>query len=130
MKLKFELCDSGKHGTLLEDYYLYNASIPVGFRTDFASIPRAFWSIFPPIGRYAGAAVIHDFMYQFRGFCYAPFSDMRTLWTSVTRKEADLRFLWAMELLGVPWWKRKIMYRAVRLFGGKAWKQGHKPVDC
>jgi hypothetical protein len=37
--------------------------VPVGFVTDFASIPRAFWSILPPIDNYAKAAVIHDWLY-------------------------------------------------------------------
>ncbi|ECI4647093.1 phage tail protein, partial [Salmonella enterica subsp. salamae] len=34
-----------------------------------------------------------------------------------TKKEADLIFLDGMTVLGVPKWKRTIMYCAVRLFG-------------
>jgi hypothetical protein len=37
--------------------------VPIGFVTDFASIPRAFWSLLPPDGTYCYAAVIHDYLY-------------------------------------------------------------------
>lgn len=32
--------------------------------TDQASIPRLLWSVFPPHGRCAKAAIIHDWMYE------------------------------------------------------------------
>lgn len=40
--------------------------VPAGFITDFASIPRVFWSIpgFSPSGPLAVAAILHDFAYQ------------------------------------------------------------------
>jgi hypothetical protein len=61
-----------------------------------------FWSIVPPHGKYAVAAIVHDFLYRTgKG----------------TKKEADDLFLEMMEHLGVPWFRRKIMYRAVRWFG-------------
>ncbi|EDR3945519.1 DUF1353 domain-containing protein, partial [Salmonella enterica] len=34
-----------------------------------------------------------------------------------TKKEADLIFLDGMTVMGVPKWKRTIMYWAVRVFG-------------
>jgi Protein of unknown function (DUF1353) len=37
--------------------------VPAGFVTDFASTPRALWSVIPPTGRYQLAAVVHDFLY-------------------------------------------------------------------
>jgi len=93
--------------------YIYVAD---GFITDFASIPRVFWSIMPPVGggarsRYGKAAVIHDFLYYKGVF---------------SRKDCDKMFLEAMEVLQVSKWKRKAMYRAVRWFGGKAWKKHRK----
>lgn len=76
--------------------------VPKGFETDFASVPRIFWVILPPDGKYSQAAVLHDFLYSKR---------LRP------QKECDNIFLEAMEVLGVSWWKRKIMYRALRMFG-------------
>lgn len=39
--------------------------VPVGFVTDFASIPRLFWNILPPTGWYGAAAVVHDYCYRY-----------------------------------------------------------------
>lgn len=35
-------------------------TIPAGFRTDLASVPRIFWALLPPNGVYENAAVVHD----------------------------------------------------------------------
>ncbi|EBC4096737.1 DUF1353 domain-containing protein, partial [Salmonella enterica] len=48
------------------------------------------------------AAIIHDYLYD---------NALRT------KQEADRIFLDGMTVLGVPQWKRIIMYYAVRLFG-------------
>lgn len=82
--------------------------VPTGFKTDFASVPRFFWRVIPPDGQYAQASVLHDFLYNRK---------IRP------RLECDQIFLESMEVLGVTWWKRKVMYRAVRLFGWVAFKK-------
>ncbi|EDV0418050.1 DUF1353 domain-containing protein [Salmonella enterica subsp. enterica] len=76
--------------------------VPAGFITDLATIPHIFWILLPPDGKYAKAAIIHDYMYA---------TALRT------KKEADKIFLDGMTVLGVPRWKRTIMYYAVRIFG-------------
>jgi len=76
--------------------------VPVGTVTDLASVPRVLWAFFPPHGRYAKAAIVHDFLYA----------------NAVgTKAWADRVFLEAMEVLGVPVWRRRLMYLAVRAFG-------------
>lgn len=85
-----------------EDYI----DVPAGFKTDFASVPRPFWSILPPDGDYTQAAVLHDFLYR---------SKQRT------REQSDEVFLEAMQVLGVDEWKAQIMFLAVRTFGQIAW---------
>jgi hypothetical protein len=81
--------------------------VPVGFVTDFASIPRILWSILPPNGRYTKAAVIHDWMYQ----------------NAYNSKEyADLIFYEAMLVLGVNKRIAYIMYNAVKIFGKGKYK--------
>jgi uncharacterized protein DUF1353 len=82
-------------------------TVPYGFVTDFASVPRLFWSIFPPTGRYGYAALFHDYVY----------------WEQkITRREADGVFKATMQELGVPGWKITILFSAVRLFGFMAWR--------
>jgi hypothetical protein len=86
-------------------------NVPIGTYTDFASIPRPLWAIFPRWGKYGNAAVIHDWNYWDQ---------------SRSRKEADDIFLEGMEVLKVPNWKRRAIYYAVRWFGGFAWKSNQK----
>ncbi|HFG9433729.1 TPA: DUF1353 domain-containing protein [Salmonella enterica subsp. enterica serovar Cotham] len=76
--------------------------VPAGFVTDLASIPRIFWTLLPPDGKYAKSAIIHDYLYD---------NALRT------KREADRIFLDGMTVLGVPKWKRIVMYLAVRWFG-------------
>jgi len=82
--------------------------VPKDFVTDLASTPRALWWLFPPIGRYAKAAIVHDYLYV------AAYKNKRF---------ADKVFYEAMGVLGVPLWKRKIMYLAVKLFGKGNYKE-------
>ncbi len=39
--------------------------VPVGFITDFASVPQFLWGLLPPTSWYGKAAVIHDYCYQY-----------------------------------------------------------------
>lgn len=93
----------GKGGTGLQAF-----QVPRGFVTDFASVPRPFWSIFPPDGKYAYAAVLHDWLY----------------WVQDHPKEAaDRIFRSAMDDLTITDGQAAVLYQAVNLFGGSAWKQ-------
>jgi hypothetical protein len=114
--LKVELLANGRSARLIHPYRIGTADgriieVPEGFVTDFASVPRLFWRIVPPWGRYSPAAVVHDYLYQS---------------AKVSRKEADDIFLELMARLGVPRWKRYTMYWAVRGFGGFAWDAHRK----
>jgi len=81
----------------------FSIVVPKGFKTDFASIPRLFWRIFPPVGPYSKAAVIHDYLYQLPG---------------CSRFLADAMLRECMFQLRVPIWKRLTIYYVVRFFGG------------
>lgn len=78
-----------------------------GFATDGVSIPRALrWWADPYSGRHVAAAVIHDGLYA-------------TQFT--TRAEADQLFLEALRACGVRRSQARLMWLAVRIFGGRAW---------
>lgn len=81
--------------------------VPAGTITDLASVPRVLWALFPPHGRWAKAAIIHDYLYS------------NAIGSKVY---ADRTFLEAMQVLGVPKWRRLVMYAAVRLFGRGAYR--------
>jgi len=81
-------------------------TVPKGTITDLTSVPRVFWAMFPPHDTYAKAAIIHDWLYE----------------KQAGKEYADRVFLEAMTVLNVPRWKREILYRAVVLFGQKAYE--------
>lgn len=102
----------------LDHYFRYASSkgiitVPTGFLTDGASIPRAFWNILSPFGPYFPAALVHDYL-------YSPRSNAHHL---MSRLDADLIFKEAMFNLGVGWLVRETIYRAVRMFGGSSFKK-------
>jgi len=111
-----ELClqkKSGGRWILLSDlvYEAKDTAVYIahaGDETDLASIPRGLWNVFPPIGDYDWAAVIHDSLYTNQ---------------SVTRERADSILLEAMEATKVGWWARRTIYLSVRVGGRGIWKR-------
>jgi hypothetical protein len=94
--------------------------VPTGFVSDLASIPRLFWSKLRPKGRYAYAAIVHDYLY----------------WTQTrTREEADRILQFAMEDPTVDRTTIFAIYQAMRLGGKATWdgnaqrkKEGEKRI--
>lgn len=82
--------------------------VPIGFVTNAASIPSWAQVIIgsPWSGRYAEAAVIHDWNYNKMKY---------------KRRNCDLEFLIAMKICKVPAWKRYVMYLALRIGGWWFW---------
>lgn len=84
-------------------------TVKAGYKSDGASIPRVAWRVIGnPFEEYLAAAVIHDILYD------------TEIWD---RKKADECFLDLMECLGVGKIRRKLMYRAVRMFAAGTWKK-------
>lgn len=84
--------------------------VPKGFVCDGASIPKILWSIVghPLSGGPLRAAITHDWL-----CCQAR--------TKSERRFADCCFDWVMEQSGVPKWRRRAMYLAVRVYGAFVW---------
>lgn len=113
-RLKVEQVDDS-HWRLLVEELKYDSDVagcriivPVGFVTDFASVPRvpvAFW-LFGDTAQ--SAAVVHDWLYT----------------TDIFPKDtADSVFLEAMLASGMSRWRAYPMYLGVRWFGAAAWKK-------
>ena len=118
----------------------FKVTVPAGFVTDLASVPRLLWAIVPRDGLHNGAAVVHDFLYQHRGRPQVPLCGPDACQTGstlerlslhgympagedakLTRKQCDEAFLYLMLAAGVSKGLAQTMYRAVRLFGWAAW---------
>jgi len=116
-------------------------NVPPGFRTDFASVPRPFWSLIAPWGRHGRAAIVHDFLYQLGAVTHAGAGTMRR----PPKREADRIFRQAMAVLdrvilgrstfwahfpswvvqariGIAGVRRWVMWAAVAAFGFHAYK--------
>lgn len=126
-RLSFE--DNGGFPFKLKERVVYESSllraritVPVGFKTDMASIPKLLWNVLPPIGKYDAAAVIHDYLYQ------------RPKWTTLnakylTRAQSDGVLREAMQILGVGAFTRWVIYAGVRLGGWVPWNNYRKGLS-
>jgi hypothetical protein len=100
-------------------------TVPVGFETNLASVPRILWSVMAPWD-VARAAVIHDRLYWHCVQCYhfmirRNSVELPDVWKPA-RAISDKVFLLAMQAAEPPIsrWKAKAAYRAVRIFGARA----------
>jgi hypothetical protein len=85
--------------------------VPTGFVTDFASIPRVFWSALRPDGLYTYAAIVHDYLY----------------WTQTrSRQASDMILKFGMEDFAVGTITVEAIYHAVDWFGQGAWDENAK----
>lgn len=83
-------------------------SVPAGFVTDFASIPRAIQIVYPVWERYGPAAVLHDWLY----------------WSQIYQRDiADNILREAMILLAVEDGTITDIFNAVRAFGQSSWER-------
>ena len=87
----------------------WSVVVPEGFVSDGASIPRWAWPIVgPPLrGKHLEPAVVHDYLCE-RSFKLVDYE---------ARVMADAAFFLLLKRFGVPYWKRALMYVAVRFWG-------------
>ena len=101
-------------------------TVPAGYITDLASVPRPIWAVISPFD-VARAAVIHDLLYEYINTQYKVVNNSAAAEVGpATKKEteyyreiADNIFREAMRNSepSVPGWKIWSAYTAVRLFG-------------
>ena len=112
---KIRLDEDLVHYVWIADGVEIKVRVPAGFESDGASIPPFFWPLIgPPIGApHLIPAVIHDFL------CVRAFTYPHRLIT-------DAIFFALLREHNVPYWKRCVLYLAVRFFGRFVWAAGRK----
>ena len=107
--------DTGNVFTLREPLTYGGLTVPAGFSSDGASVPRFFWRIvFPPGDQKAlRAAFLHDWIY-------------RTHPAGWSREAADNLFRKLLIEDGVSQTSAGLAYWGVRLFGAPSWEAGGK----
>lgn len=104
-------------GTLKVEEYSYNTfkllgdlifvignhtvTVPKGFITDFASVPKKLWGLVGPYGRHTKAAVLHDWLYSSQSK------------ENFSKEVADKLFLLFMEYLLVPKKDKFLLFNGV-----------------
>jgi hypothetical protein len=111
-----ELCDDDKWEVMREfpvkvihdDGSAIWVHVPIGFRTDLASVPRIPGAFMLFGDRAKRAGIVHDYLYS----------------TGSDREYADEVFLACMRHEVGDSVSRRVMWLGVRLFGGMFWKPG------
>lgn len=87
---------------ILEDVQYRSYVVPKGFISDGATVPKLFWSVFPPVDIYFKSCILHDWLV-----------------TKTAMKWKDAADVFYESLLddGVSKTKALIMSRAVRVWG-------------
>ncbi len=94
-------------------------TVPTGFVTDLASVPRAMWWAIAPFD-VARAAIIHDILYKsIRQYRHKMKDKQDNALVKAAKKASDKVFLLAMNDAepSVPKWKKYSAWKAVDLFG-------------
>lgn len=81
-------------------------TVPIGFVTDFNSVPRGLWNFFPP-WEYPEAGVVHDYLYRNPG--------------PRSRGDCDGIHRRIMEAEGASTWLRVSAYLGLRAGGWLPW---------
>jgi hypothetical protein len=86
-------------------------TVPKGFESDGASVPRFLWWLISPNidKRTLAAAILHDYLYRIQPEGW-------------TRKQADAVFYGICRSDGLQLDQSILAWLGLRLFGGKAWR--------
>lgn len=120
--IKAEDLEDGYHRRLIEDVVYHVGGpksldrivVPAGFEWDGGSVPRIFWNLVDPWGKASKAYLLHDWLYHTQ---------------DRSRLVSDAILMEAMEVLGVNFFKRKIVFRAVRIGGWMAWGKNRSKLE-
>jgi hypothetical protein len=85
--------------------------MPIGFKTNYGSVPMIFQNIISASGKATYGYVLHDYLYHTGMF---------------TRDECDKILRKVMVELGVSPWRASVVYYALKVGGQKAWNACRK----
>lgn len=91
----------------------WEITVPIGFETDFITIPWPFNKFFKPEGHYSKAAVIHDYLYRTTSF-------------EVTQYVADSIFYESLLVSGANRILAFFIFAGVRAFGKSFYDKRNK----
>lgn len=91
--------------TVVEPFRLAGVNIPAGFESNGLTVPRLFWSVATPFGRYLPAAIVHDYVFSCQKL-------------RANRSDARNKFAQALTALGANKYITRVLVSGVALNDG------------
>lgn len=89
---------------------LYKVTIPKGFRTNFASVPKKFRNVISNVSMFNKCYLLHDYIYS------------KDCLLSFSKSDADVMLRRNLEDFGMDFVDRWTVYFSVKYFAKKHWK--------
>lgn len=112
----------------LNDTIICNIPIPKGFITDGATIPKIFWNILSPFGRFFKSCALHDYICLMAKLKNNEAPNLKEGINIATqyRKRADALLSLSMEKQGIKLWRRLLIMANVRTYTFFTFSVGHR----
>ena len=112
----------------LSDTIICNIPIPKGFITDGATIPKLFWNILSPFGRFFKSCALHDYICLMAKLKNNEAPNLKEGINIATqyRKRADTLLSLSMKKQGIKLWRRLLIMTNVRTYTFFTFSVGHR----
>lgn len=112
----------------LSDTIICNIPIPKGFITDGATIPKLFWNILSPFGRFFKSCALHDYICLMAKLKNNEAPNLKEGINIATqyRKRADTLLSLSMKKQGIKLWRRLLIMANVRAYTFFTFSVGHR----
>jgi len=112
----------------LSDTIICNIPIPKGFITDGATIPKLFWNILSPFGRFFKSCALHDYICLMAKLKNNEAPNLKEGINTATqyRKRADALLSLSMKKQGIKLWRRLLIMANVRTYTFFTFSVGHR----
>lgn len=112
----------------LSDTIICNIHIPKGFITDGATIPKLFWNILSPFGRFFKSCALHDYICLMAKLKNNEAPNLKEGINIATqyRKRADTLLSLSMKKQGIKLWRRLLIMANVRTYTFFTFSVGHR----
>lgn len=112
----------------LNDVIICNIPIPKGFITDGATIPKLFWNILSPFGRFFKSCALHDYICLMAKLKNNESTNLKEGINIATqyRKRADTLLSLSMKKQGIKLWRRLLIMANVRTYTFFTFSVGHR----
>lgn len=112
----------------LSETTICNIPIPKGFITDGATIPKLFWNILSPFGRFFKSCALHDYICLMAKLKNNEAPNLKEGINIATqyRKRADTLLSLSMKRQGIKLWRRLLIMANVRAYTFFTFSVGHR----